>query len=90
MITSLVSTTDDIKSWMDTNHLKMNGAKMEFIIFVARKQLPKCKVTDITGDNCDIQRTGVTHYLGAWLNQNINLKKTNHHQVSQLCLTSNA
>ena len=27
MINSLVSTTDDIKSWMDTNHLKMNGAK---------------------------------------------------------------
>ena len=37
---SLVSTTDDIKIWMDKNRLKMNGAKTEFITFAARKQHP--------------------------------------------------
>ena len=35
-INSLVSTTDDIKIWMDENRLKMNGAKTEFIRFVAK------------------------------------------------------
>ena len=63
VINSIVSTTDDIKSWMDINHLKMNGAKTEFITFAATKQLPKCDITEITVDNCVIQRTSVIHYL---------------------------
>ena len=58
-INSLVSTADDIKSWMDTNCLKMNGAKTQFITFAARKQLPKCEITEITVDNCVIQRASV-------------------------------
>ena len=65
-INSLVSTTDDIKIWMDENHLKVNGAKMEFITFAARKQLPKCETTEITVDNCVIERASVICYLGVW------------------------
>ena len=65
MINSLVSTTGDIKSWINTNHLKMNGAKMEFITFAARKQLPQCEITEITVNNCVIQRASIIHYLGA-------------------------
>ena len=80
-INSPVSATDDIKTWMDTNHWKMNGAKMEFNTFAARKQLAKCEITEITVDNFVIQRVSVIHYFGAWLDQNLNLKKTNHHQV---------
>ena len=79
-INSLVSTTDDIKSRMDTNHLKMNGAKTEFITFAAGKQLPKCEITEITVDNCVIQRASVIHYLGAWLDQHLSLK-TDYQQV---------
>ena len=66
-ISSLVSATDNIKSWMDTNHLKMNGPKMKFITFAARKQLQKCEITEITVDNYATQRASGKHYLGAWL-----------------------
>ena len=41
IINSLVSSTNDIKNWMDTNHLKMNGAKMEFITSAAKKTTSK-------------------------------------------------
>ena len=40
-INSLVSTTDDIKIWMDKNRLKMNGAKTEFITFATGKTASK-------------------------------------------------
>ena len=62
-INSLVSTADDLKIWMDKNCLKMNGAKTEFITFAARKQLPKCEISEITVDNCVIQRPSVICYL---------------------------
>ena len=83
-INSLVSTTDDIKNWMDTNHLKMNGAKTDFITFAARKQLPKCQITEITVDNCVFQRGSVIHHLGAWLDQHLSLKK----QITTKCATA--
>ena len=81
-INSLVSTADDIKSWMDTNCLKMNGANTECITFAARKQLPKCEITEITVDNCVIQRASVICYLGAWLDQHLSLKKK---QITTKC-----
>ena len=69
---------------MDKNHLKMNGAKTEFITFAARKQLPKCEITEITVDNCVIQRASVIHYIGVWLDQHLNLKK----QITTKCATA--
>ena len=84
MINSLVSTTDDIKSWMDTNHLKMNGTKTEFITFAARKQLPKCEITEITVDNYVIKRASAICYLGAWFDQHLSLKK----QITTKCATA--
>ena len=69
---------------MDKNHLKMNGAKTEFIIFAARKQLPKCEITEITVDNCVIQRASVIHHCRAWLDQHLNLKK----QITTKCATA--
>ena len=63
----------------------MNEAKTEFITFVARKQLPKYKITEITVDNCDIQRASVIHYLGAWLDQHLSLKKK---QINTKCATA--
>ena len=69
---------------MDTNHLKKNGAKTEFITFAARKQLPKCGITEITVDNCVIRRASVIHYLGALLDQHLSLKK----QITTKCATA--
>ena len=33
---------NDIKDWMDSNRLKMNTVKTEFIMFGSKKQLEKC------------------------------------------------
>ncbi len=37
-----------IKIWMDSNRLKMNDAKTEFIYFGSPKQLQKCLTVNIT------------------------------------------
>ena len=42
MIRSLELCMNDIKDWMDSNRLKMNATKTEFIIFGSKKQLHKC------------------------------------------------
>ena len=39
---SLENCADDIKQWMDSNRLKMNSSKTEFILFGHPKQLRKC------------------------------------------------
>ena len=62
----------------------MNGVKTELIIFAARKQLPKCGITEIIVDNCVIQRASVICYLGVWLDQHLSLKK----QITTKCATA--
>ena len=52
----------------------MNSSKTEFIVFGYRSQLEKCCVNNIRVNNDDIPRTGVIKYLGAHLDQHLNMK----------------
>ena len=73
-MTELSRCCDDIKTWMDTNRLKMNSSKTEFIVFGYKSQLEKCCVNNIRVNNDDTPRTGVIKYLGAHLDQHLNMK----------------
>ena len=57
-----------IKSWMDSNRLKMNSTKTEFILFGHKTQLKKCVVGETVERSSDIK------YLGVWLDESLNLK----------------
>ena len=48
------------------------------------KNFQKCEITEITVDNCVIQRASVICYFGAWLDQHLNLKK----QITTKCATA--
>ena len=65
---------NDIKDWMDSNRLKMNTAKTEFIMFGSKKQLQKCttKTLKVNNDMVDVSNT--IKYLGAWLDQHLSFK----------------
>ena len=71
-ISTLENVTVKVKDWMDSNKLKMNCSKTEFILFGSRQQINKCSTTSINRDRVD--RAGSIKYLGAMLDENLNFK----------------
>ena len=62
----------------------MNCSKTEFLMFGSRQQLSKCSTKDININGDIIERVPVIRYLGAWLDQQLNLKV----QLSKKCQTA--
>ena len=60
---------------MDSNRLKMNNGKTEFILLGSRSQVNKCitEVVDVNG--IEVTRNGSIHYLGVWIDQYMFLKR---------------
>ena len=63
-----------IKSWMEENHLKMNDAKTEFIIFGTTKNLKKNTLDNLEIGNTKIPWTSKIKFLGVHLDEKLNLK----------------
>ena len=77
-MSALEGTTKDIKEWMDTNRLKMNNDKTEFILMGSRQQLKKAVTTGIDVNGVLIKRNNCICYLGADLDENLWLKSMIH------------
>ena len=71
----------NIKSWMDSMHLKMNPNKTEFIYFGSKPQLKKCKIGSLKVSEDLIPRADMIRYLGVYLDANLNYK----HHVTKKC-----
>ena len=71
---SLVSSMASVKSWMNSNKLKMNDSKTEFVYFGSRQQLLKCHTESIEIDQCNVERTKSVKYLGAVLDQHLSFQ----------------
>ena len=83
-IRSLELCMNDIKDWRDSNRLKMNATKTEFIMFGSKKQLQQC-TTEALKVNDDLVPTSHTIiYLGAWLDQHLSFKT----HVKKKCQTA--
>jgi hypothetical protein len=65
----------DINSWMSKNRLKMNPGKTEFILFGSRQQLKKCETSSIEVCGVDVKRSSCIKFLGAWLDEELNMKR---------------
>ena len=61
------------KGWMDSNILKMNDGKTEFIMFGSTVQQAKWITNIININGTKVERNEVIKYLGAWLDQNLTL-----------------
>ena len=60
-----------VQKWMNSNRLKMNPTKTEFIYFGYHKQLNKCKVDNVTVGDAIVCRTHMIKYLGMWLDEHL-------------------
>ena len=74
MIKFLEACVNDIKDWMDSNRLKMNATKTEFIMFSSKKQLQKCITEELKVNEDMIPTSEIMQYLGAWLDQHLSFK----------------
>ena len=73
----LSDTMDSVQDWMNSNRLKLNPSKTEFIVFGSLQLLQKSKhwLKDIKICGSTIELSTVVRYLGAWLDQLLNFKK---------------
>ena len=74
----------NIKVWMEQNHLKVNDSKTEFIMFASRQMLQKCVTTKLNVNGSNIQCNDIIKYLGAWLDQHLQLV----HHITLKCRTT--
>ena len=62
-VSSLESTLVNEKTWMDQNRLKVNDGKMEFIMFLPKKQLERCVTTSIDVNGTIVNCSPIIKYL---------------------------
>ena len=70
----LVTDISYIKDWMNRNQLKMNDAKTEFIVFGSKHQVQRNDLKSLNIDNTTIRAKLVIKFLGAYLDESLNLK----------------
>lgn len=73
-----------INDWMNSNKLKMNSSKTEFILFGSRLQLKKCITKDIKVCNDIVESKNCIRYLGAFLDESLNFKE----HIKRKCQTA--
>ena len=65
----------NIRSWMNSNRLKMNDSKTEYIIFGSRQQLLKLQSTSLNVNDIEVKASNSVKYFGVHLDNNLSLKK---------------
>ena len=73
--TGLEKCAKRVKSWMDSNRLKMNDDKTEYIVFSSSRMLTHMECDSININGISIRRHECIRYLGAWLDQQLSLRK---------------
>ena len=63
-----------IKEWMDSNRLKLNDSKTEFILFGSKIMIDKCNVDVLNVNNVLVPCSKSVKYLGAHLDQSLSMK----------------
>ena len=73
----------DVKSWMDSNKLKLNEDKTELLAIADRLRLSQIETTPLTFGSSKVPFTSSAKYLGVYLDQNLSMEA----QISSLCRT---
>ena len=84
VISEISACAADINGWMNSNKLKMNNSKTEFILVGSQKQLKKCvtESIDIVGET--VNRSACVRYLGSWIDEALSFDT----HVSNKCATT--
>ena len=70
----LVSNIFCIKDWMNRNQLEMNDAKTEFIVLGSKHQVQRNDLKSLHIDNTTVKAKLVIKFLGAYLDESLNMK----------------
>ena len=65
-----------IQDWMDKNQLKMNGSKTEFTVFESKHQVQTYTLKSLKIDDTIIKAKWVIKFLGAYLDESLNMKNS--------------
>ena len=65
---------EDIRDWMETNYLKLNNSKTEFVIFGTKKDLNKVSGWTVTVGNSEILPSKSAQNIGAFLDSEMNME----------------
>jgi exonuclease III len=80
-IDNLSETLSSVKMWMNSNRMKMNDSKTEFIYFGSRQQLQKSVISCIDINNCIVNQSSSIKYLGVVLDNHLSF----HEHISTKC-----
>ena len=61
---------------MDSNTLKMNDSKTEFIQFGSKQELKKCETESLAVSDYTIKKRDTIKYIGIYLDENLSFKST--------------
>ena len=75
------SCVEEIRSWMDSNKLKLNDGKTEFLLLGRKAQLNKVSCGSMTVGSVTISTSGLVRSLGVLFDSKLNMKK----QVVSIC-----
>ena len=78
---SIQSTMECVKNWMNSNRLKLNPDKSEFIYFGSRGLLRNCMHTSVNAAGATVLRSTMVKLLGVILDQHLSYSS----HISQKC-----
>ena len=90
IFSTLASIISCIQEWMDKNQLKMNGSKTGFIVFGSKHQVQTYTFKSLKIDDMTIMAKSVIIFLGASLDESLNMKThiTNRTKMHSITYTS--
>ena len=74
----------NVRKWMNSNRLKLNDSKTEFIVFGTTHLLKKSSITSLRVGDHEIPVSTCVRNIGAFFDSEMNMKK----QVNMMCRTA--
>ena len=75
VMSKLEQCLEQVHNWMNSNKLKLNPTKTEFIIFGGKTQLTKCSASSVCVSGTGVNKSSVIKYLGVYLDETLSYRQ---------------
>ena len=83
-ILNLERCLSEVHSWMNSNKLKLNPRKTEFILFGSKHQLQKCNSHSMVVSGIEVKKSTSIKYLGVYWDESLSFRQ----QIQAKCKTA--
>lgn len=73
-VTATENCVKDLRAWMLSNKLKINGSKTEFMLLGSKSSLAKVHFNSIQAGECVVQKVPHVRNLGVWLDGHLDMQ----------------